>query len=60
MSEETKKQAKKASGLVKVVIMEDGVWSSSGRHNKGDKPELPEEDVAVLEGRGMATRLGGE
>lgn len=53
-----KKAAKTAPKTVRVVIMTDGVFSSLGVHNKGDKVELPEEDVAILEDRGFATRLG--
>lgn len=59
MSEDTDKKTKgnaEAKG-VRVVIMQDGVFSSIGVHDKGDKPDLPEEDVAVLEERGFATRL---
>jgi hypothetical protein len=44
---------------VKVVIMQDGVFSSIGVHNKGDKVVLSEADVVILEGKGFATRLGG-
>lgn len=60
MSEEQneKKKAKGEPKGVRVVIMQDGVFSSLGVHNKGDKVELPEEDVAILEDRGFATRLG--
>lgn len=62
MSEDTtdkKKSAKAEPKGVRVVIMEDGVFSSVGIHNKGDKADLPEEDVAILEERGFATRLDG-
>jgi hypothetical protein len=58
MPDEVEKPAqKKKPGLVKGVIMQDGVFSSVGVHNKGDKVELPEEDVAALEANGFITRL---
>lgn len=43
---------------VKVVIMQDGVFSSIGVHNKGEKPVLSEYDVKILEEKGLATRVG--
>lgn len=46
----------KASGLVKGVILHDDCFSSKGRHMKGEKVELPEEDVAALEKNGFITR----
>lgn len=61
MSEEQsdKKKAKDGPKGVRVVIMQDGVFSSLGVHNKGDKVALSEQDVSILEERGFATRLDG-
>lgn len=39
----------KALKAVRGVIMQDDVFSSLGKHNKGDVVELPEFDADVLE-----------
>lgn len=46
-----------AVGLVRGVIMEDGVFSSLGVHKKGEKVEIPESDVVALEKNNFITRL---
>lgn len=42
--------------LVKGIIMEDGVWSSQGKHAKGDEWGGTEEDAKVLEERKFLKR----
>ncbi|MCC6779912.1 MAG: hypothetical protein IT537_25315 [Hyphomicrobiales bacterium] len=54
---ETKPAKKSKAHLVKGVIMQDGVFSSLGVHNKGDKVELPEVDVVALEKNQFITRV---
>lgn len=54
---DAKKPKAKATALVKGVIMHDDCFSSIGRHKKGEKVELPEEDVAALEKNGFITRI---
>jgi hypothetical protein len=43
--------------LVKGVILADGVFSSQGKHSKGEKVELPLDDVVSLEANNFITRI---
>lgn len=55
--QDTKKPRAKTPALVKGVILQDDCFSSVGRHMKGDKVELLEDDVTALEKNGFIARI---
>lgn len=64
MSEETpekkpeaKSEGRKKSGVARLVFLQDGVFSSIGLHNKGDKAEVPEDEAKLHVEKGLATRI---
>lgn len=65
MSEETeetpepekKPEGKKKGGIARLVFLQDGVFSSVGVHNKGDKVEVPEAEAKLHVEKGLATRI---
>lgn len=46
-----------AAAGVKVVVMIDECFSSLGMHRKGEKVDLPEDDVAAMEAKEQVVRI---